>query len=246
MKLLQGDLVVAGAVVALILIVWPPILVAQIGGGSIVGFVQDPSSAAIAGAKVNAVNIGTAERRETVTNEQGDYEFPLLPAGRYQLQAEAPGFERAETAEFDLNSGTKPRIDLRLVIGQVTQTVEVISSAPLVNARKVESLPLNGRNWAELVSLQAGVVNAPSNAVGNRGGIESNGSSSFGNNLVLDGIDMSFGENQDAASDKSGGAGGGSVQGKAEAAKSGARLCRGSECLALPPAGTGTEGEKCL
>jgi len=150
--------------------------------------------------------------------------------------------------------------DLRLVIGQVTQTVEVISSAPLVNAttdlgvamdtRKVESLPLNGRNWAELVSLQAGVVNAPSNAVGNRGGIESNGSSSFGNNLVLDGIDMSFGENQDAASDKSGGAGGGSVQGKAEAAKSGARLCRGSECLGLPPAGTGgragTEGEKCL
>jgi len=72
----------------------------QIGGGSIVGSVLDASGAAIPGAEVRATNVGTNEVSRIITNETGYFEFPLLPAGRYVLEAENPGFERARTVEF--------------------------------------------------------------------------------------------------------------------------------------------------
>ena len=189
---------------------------AQLGGGSIVGSVLDSSSAVIGGANVTATNVATNVVSTTVTNDTGYFEFPLLPAGRYVLEAEFPGFERAKTAEFSLNSGTRPRFDLKMMVGQVTDSVEVVSTAPLVNTTtadlgivvdqsKIEALPLNGRDFAQLVGLQAGVYSSPDTANGLRGGIEFNGASAFGNNLLMDGVDMSFGENSASASDKAGG-----------------------------------------
>ena len=68
-------------------------VVAQLGGGSITGLTLDPTGAVIAGAKVQAINVGTNNTQETVTNQEGHYEFPLLPAGRYVLQAEHTGFQ---------------------------------------------------------------------------------------------------------------------------------------------------------
>jgi hypothetical protein len=179
---------------------------AQLGGGSIVGSVLDSSGAVIAGAEVTATNVDTNVVSRTVTNETGYYEFPLLQAGRYVLEAEFTGFERAKTAEFSLNSGTRPRFDLKMMVGQVTDTVQVVATAPLVNTTtadlgivvdhaKIEALPLNGRDFSQLVGLQAGVYSSPDSATGQRGGIEFNGSSGFGNNLLIDGVDMTFGEN---------------------------------------------------
>ena len=69
------------------------LLNAQIGGGSIVGVVRDPSGAPVAGAKLLAQNHDPNEQHRRVTNEDGYYEFPLLPAGRYHVEAEATGFE---------------------------------------------------------------------------------------------------------------------------------------------------------
>lgn len=192
---------------------------AQIGGGSVVGSVIDPGGATIAGARVSAVQTETGVRRETRTNDNGYFEFPLLPAGKYRLEVEKEGFKRSSTAVFDLNSGTRPRFDLRMELGQVTESVEVIASAPLVNTTstdlgvvmtntKVESLPLNGRNFQQLVGLQAGVINNPASAAGGRNGIEFHGSTALGNNLLLDGVDMSFGEVNGSASDASAGGGG--------------------------------------
>src|SRR2546426_8721359 len=169
--------------------------------------------AAIGGARVTATNQSTNEALSTVSNETGYFEFPLLPAGRYVLEAENPGFERARTAEFSLNSGTRPRFDLKMVVGQVSDSVEVTAAAPLVNATtadlgvvvdqsKVEALPLNGRDFQQLVGLQAGVYASPDSFNGQRGGIEFNGASAFGNNLLMDGVDMTFGENSGSASDK--------------------------------------------
>src|SRR5438309_1685096 len=97
---------------------------AQLGGGSIVGSVLDSSSAVIAGAEVTATNVATNVVSRTVTNDTGYYEFPLLPAGRYVLEAEFTGFERARTAEFSLNSGTRSRFDLKMMIGQDTDSVQ--------------------------------------------------------------------------------------------------------------------------
>src|SRR3984893_466244 len=128
----------------------------QISGGSIVGSVLDSSGAAIVGARVTATNVATNEALRTATNDTGYFEFPLLAAGRYVLEAENPGFERARTAEFSLNSGTRPRFDLKMVVGQISESVQVVGAAPLVNATpadlgvvvdqsKVEALPLTGR-----------------------------------------------------------------------------------------------------
>ncbi|MBM3744991.1 MAG: TonB-dependent receptor [Acidobacteria bacterium] len=209
-----------GVVILLALLVSVPAAVkAQIGGGSIVGNVKDPSGAAVVGAAVQATNLETNEVRKTATNEAGYYEFPLLPAGRYRLEAQMEGFQRATTAEFALNAGTRPRFDLALVLGKLAESVEVVAAAPLVNTtttdlgvvidqNKVESLPLNGRNWQQLVGLQAGVLASPPTAVGDRGGIEFNGSSGFGTNLLLDGVDMTFGEYPASASDAAAGGGG--------------------------------------
>ncbi|MBI1896761.1 MAG: TonB-dependent receptor [Acidobacteria bacterium] len=194
-------------------------LAAQIGGGSIIGYITDPSGAAVAAVTIRAANVDRNVVQETVSNERGYYEFPLLPAGRYRLEAEAQGFQKATSADFTLNAGTRPRIDLKLAIGQITESVEVVAAAPLVNASttdlgvvmeqsKVESLPLNGRNFEQLVGLQAGVLVAPPGAAGGRGGIEFHGSSALSNNLLLDGNDMTFGEVNGSASDRSAGAGG--------------------------------------
>src|SRR3982074_105479 len=152
---------------------------AQLGGGSIVGSVLDSAGAVIGGAQVTATNVATNGASTTVTNDTGYFEFPLLPAGRYVLEAEFTGFELAKTAEFSLNSGTRPRFNLKMTIGQVTDSVQVVSAAPLVNTTtadlgivvdhgKIEALPLNGRDFSQLLGLQAGVYSSPDTAPGQR------------------------------------------------------------------------------
>lgn len=196
----------------------PAAMYGQVAGGSIIGVVTDSSGAAMTGASVTARNLSTNQVEHRRTNETGYYEFPLLPAGKYQISLEAPGFQSVSSAEFELSAGTRPRFDFKLNPAGVAQSVEVTAEAPLVNAsttdlgvvidtRKIDSLPLNGRNFLQLVGLQAGVVNAPSSSTGGRGGIEFNGSSALGNNLLLDGVDMSFGENNGASGDTAAGAG---------------------------------------
>jgi hypothetical protein len=195
-------------------------LAAQIGGGSIVGVVTDPSGAPVVGVTVRALNQQTNDGQHVLTNETGYYEFPLLRAGRYHLEAELAGFDKVRGAEFDLNTGTRPRIDLKLTVGSVSETIEVKATAPMINATttdlgvvmdrtSVEELPLNGRDFQELLSLQAGVENAPSSGAGDRGGVSFHGSSALSTNMMLDGVDMSFGEVNGSAGFRS--AGGGSV-----------------------------------
>ena len=190
----------------------------QIGGGTVRGFVTDASSATVAGAQIKAVNLDTNVPSETVSNSSGYYEFPLLPAGRYYVEAMREGFRPARSAEFTLSSGTVPRIDLSLQVGATNSSVEVTAEAPVINVsttdigtvistQKVESLPLNGRNWQNLVGLQAGAMANPSNTTGARGGIEFNGAPAWGNQLLLDGVDMTFGEITSAPTDQAGGAG---------------------------------------
>jgi hypothetical protein len=136
------------------------------------------------------------------------------------MEAAANGFERSRGNIFELFSGTRPRIDFALTVGSIAETVNVTATAPLVNSTttdlgvvmprsRVDELPLNGRNFQELVGLQAGVVNSPSSSAGSRGGISFHGSTALGTNLMLDGVDMSFGEVNGSAGFAS--AGGGST-----------------------------------
>ena len=192
---------------------------AQLGGGSIIGFVHDPSGAAVPAVHVTARNQDTNEQRAVTTNGEGYYEFPLLTAGRYQVTVEATGFKKVEGEIFTLNTGTRPRIDLTLVLGDVSEKIDVDATAPQINTsttdlgvvitrERVDELPLNGRNFQELVGLQAGVNVAPSSSAGARGGISFHGSSALGTSFLMDGVDMSFGEVNGAASMQSAGGGG--------------------------------------
>lgn len=176
----------------------------QIAGGSFTGVVTDASGAAIADAHVEARNVATNRIEITTTTAQGLYTFPLLPAGRYVISVENRGFQRATTGELQLNSGNRSKIDVMLQLGELSQSVQVAAEVPLVNAtsqslgtvidsQKVQDLPLNGRSFTQLLVLQPGVSTSGGNA--NRGGVELNGSSGLGNNWLMDGVDMSFGEN---------------------------------------------------
>src|SRR2546425_9686320 len=120
--------------ISLLLLLVCPKLQAQVSAGSIVGFVTDPTGAVIPDARVTATNVGTNRADDKMTDAQGHYEFPFLPVGRYKMSVEKQGFQRATSAEITLHAGTRPRLDFELKLGEVSQTVEVISSAPLVNA----------------------------------------------------------------------------------------------------------------
>ena len=204
---------------ALLLCTLPSPALAQIGGGSVVGNVTDQSGAAVANATVKVTNSATNVTNTSASNEQGYYEFPLLPAGRYVIEVQATGFQARKTTEFELNSGTRPRFDFALSVGDVSETVQVADTETLVKTtsaelgvvieqRKIEALPLNGRNFQQLVGLQAGVVNSPSSNLGPRGGIEFNGAPALGNNILMDGVDASFIESHGSGGAASAGAGG--------------------------------------
>ena len=196
----------------------------QLGGGAVVGLVTDPSGDAVPNTRVLARNVGTGITKETVTNTVGYYEFPLLAAVAYAIEVEHEGFLKTNVSQFTLSTGTKPRIDVRLQLGTVSQSVDVVSTAPLVNAtttelgavidnRKVSELPLNGRSFTQLIGLQPGVINRAAEPVsagantGGRGGVEFQGSPALGTIYLLDGVDMTFGENN-AVGDQAAGTGG--------------------------------------
>jgi Carboxypeptidase regulatory-like domain/TonB dependent receptor len=202
----------------IILALTPSIITAQIGGGSIVGNITDPNSAVLPNATVTATDIRTNKQTVTTTNGDGFFEFPLLPAGRYVIEAVSPNFQAVKSQPFDLNTGTKPKIDLILGVQGVATEVTVTNTGQLVNStntelgtvieqRKIEALPLNGRNFIQLLDLQPGASSQPGGRVGGRGGFELNGGYTYGNNILVDGVDASFGESNGTANDRSAGSG---------------------------------------
>ncbi len=137
--------------------------------GSIVGTVSDASGGVVPGATVTLVNNGTGEKRTAGTGTDGAYRFVNLVPGTYRVEVEQAGFKRYARDQIQVNVEAAVRVDIALQVGEVTQSVEVTSAAPLlqtenaslsqvVAARSVEELPLNGRNVLNLVALVPGVV----------------------------------------------------------------------------------------
>src|SRR5271165_6491888 len=195
-RLSSGVLMLVGLILSVV-----PVF-GQVDQGSLVGRITDQSGAIVAGAVVRATNIRTGAIAETTSSDNGYYEFPLLTVGRYVVSVEKGGFRKAASEEIELHAGTQPRIDIPLQLGAVTDSVTVSSAAPIINEtstevgtvidqKKVEELPLNGRNFAQLFSLQNGYNLGGQSA---RGGVEFNGQSSGGNNFLMDGVTMAFGE----------------------------------------------------
>ena len=111
------------------------ILSAQETTGSITGIVKDPTGAVIVGASVTASNQETAAEFRAVTDASGAYQFPLLRAGSYRILVESKGFQRVQQMVV-VNTSERPRIDVTLTVGQVSDTINVTAETPLIQSEK--------------------------------------------------------------------------------------------------------------
>ena len=183
-------------------------LPAQSSQGQITGTILDPSNAAIPSAKVVVTNTRTGIERSTTSNSLGVYTVPLLEQGLYHLQVSSDGFQTVSRSGITLNVNQMARIDFVLQPGVVTQTIDVVSSTPLVEStsaelgtvvteEKISDLPLNARNFTQLLTLTPGV--SPINVTQSGGGNEVqnvgirvfpsiNGQQNRSNSYLLDGI----------------------------------------------------------
>ncbi len=136
--------------------------------GEITGRITDASGAAVAAATVTLTNTATNAVRNTLSTEDGDYAFPSLPPGIYNIKAEHPGFRVAAANHLEVQVQQTLRQDLTLEVGQVTESVQVSASADLLQTenlaigtvienKMVSELPLNGRNYLSLVALSSNV-----------------------------------------------------------------------------------------
>ncbi len=142
--------------------------------GEIRGTVLDASKAVIPGAKVTATHTETALTRTTTTDDNGEYHFPLLPPGTYDVKAEKAGFNTVTHKAMELTVGLHLLSDFTLAVAPVPQAIEVVEANPILESlrtqqaytitqRSIADLPINGRNFLEFTLLTPGVVEANPN-----------------------------------------------------------------------------------
>ncbi|MDW8355149.1 MAG: carboxypeptidase regulatory-like domain-containing protein, partial [Bryobacterales bacterium] len=172
---------------------------------TIVGTVTDPSGAVVPNALVRVTQAETGLRRETRTTPSGMYVIPALPVGTYSVTAEMAGFKRTTVSGIVLEVNQEARIDLTLEVGQLTETVSVTGQAVLLQSENAAvgqvidnryntQIPLNGRDFSQLVLLAPGAVTRPGAityasgaATGSLGsGVAIGGRDNY-NNFVMDG-----------------------------------------------------------
>lgn len=166
------------------------------------GILRDPTGAAISGAKVIALNVERRIQRETHSNANGEFVLAALPAGIYDVRAEAKGFRTLLRKNVELTIAQQARLDLILDVGDVTQEITVSAQASQVNTstqelsylvgeNAIRELPLNGRNYTDLALLQPGVIAYPhrdgGSVVAHGLGMSINGQDPRSNVYLIDG-----------------------------------------------------------
>jgi hypothetical protein len=141
----------------------------QIVGGTLSGTITDDSGAAIADATVAIMNVATGVETNVTTNGQGIYNAPNLLPGTYQTKITAAGFDTKAVSNIVLTVGAQQVLNFSMKVGSVSERVQVSDIAPdvqlvsstisnVVNSTTVQELPLNGRSWTDLATLQPGVT----------------------------------------------------------------------------------------
>jgi len=187
----------------------PTYAAAQTVSGTILGTVTDSSGSVIPNAKVTIVNEGTGLTRTVQTDANGEYTAPALPTGRYTVMSEIAGFKALALSNIELGVDQRARIDLKLEVGAMTESVSVEAVSPLlqtssselgttVTSAQIEALPLNGRNFVNLTRTLPGVLRGiPGANIDGAGSLAWRASASFSangqrtrdNNFMLDGVD---------------------------------------------------------
>jgi carboxypeptidase family protein/TonB-dependent receptor-like protein len=174
---------------------------AQKDTGGITGTVTDPSGAVVSGAKVSITDVDRGTTVTTTTNNEGVYVASPLKIGRYTVTIEKSGFQKAVVGPVKVDVQAQPEVNAKLRVGSIAETVTITTQGPQLetetselgqvqDSHTIETLPLNGRNYAQLALLGAGVGPAePGSRVEQSYGFSSNGSRSLQNNFQLDGID---------------------------------------------------------
>jgi len=161
--------------------------------GSISGTVTDASGAVVPKAEVTAVEVNTNVTQMATTDNLGSYSFLALPVGEYKLEVKAAGFRTYQQTGISLKVNDALKIDVALQVGSAAQSVEVSASSQhvetistqsgdVITGSKTTSLPLNGRNFTDLLGLQPGVMPISAGTVpgsGNFAGTETNGNVSI-------------------------------------------------------------------
>jgi Carboxypeptidase regulatory-like domain len=138
-------------------------------GGSISGTIKDPTGAAIVNASVTLVNSATSVRQSAAADGRGSYTFPVLPVGSYVLEVNQPGFKPYRRTGIVLDTNSALLLDVVLQVGEKTDVVTVSDSAvhletysnqmgEVINSAQMTAVPLDGRSYTDLLSLQAGVA----------------------------------------------------------------------------------------
>lgn len=171
--------------------------------GTLVGEVTDASGGVVPNAKVSITEPSTGLKYETITNGRGEFVRPALKPSIYSVEVTAPGFKKAVEQNIHVSSGERASVSITLNLGDVGQTVEVTSTAAVlqtesttvganINSKVLSDIPLGGqRNATYLARLSPGVVPAENGARDSaNGGFSANGVRSNGqNNFLLNGVD---------------------------------------------------------
>lgn len=172
--------------------------------GAITGTVSDPSNSSIAGVQITATDKGTGIKRSVTTDASGSYRFSLLPPGEYQLEFLAVGFKKAVPPDVTVVVTEISTLNVRMVLGEARETVEVSASAQfvqsenaalgtVVESQTITELPLSTRNFTQVLTGSTGVVADVSSAANLGNGTQDfyvNGASNTSNNFQMDGSDV--------------------------------------------------------
>src|SRR5258706_422646 len=184
-----------------VILLGAPLAIAQKDAGAIVGTVHDPTGAVVVGAKVSVTDFERGQTFATTTSSSGEYVASPLRIGRYTVTVEHPGFKTAVSNTVEINVQDRAAVNITLQLGSTVDKIEVEATTPLietetselgqvVDSKRVSTLPLNGRNFAQLALLSAGTAPSEPGSRDEGGfGFSSNGARSLQNNFLLDGVD---------------------------------------------------------
>ncbi|HEY1343079.1 MAG TPA: carboxypeptidase-like regulatory domain-containing protein, partial [Bryobacteraceae bacterium] len=175
---------------------------------TILGNARDSTGAPLPNAKITVTNQETNLSRTTITDPSGEYRFLSLPIGTYTVEAELTGFQKFVASNIVLTVDQQRRVDIAMQVGSVQQSVEVSAAAvqvettntqlgTVIDDKNIVNLPLNGRSYIDLLSIQAGV--APASTSGAQPGLLSvNGQRQESNSFLVNGGDVNEGRRMSA------------------------------------------------